>query len=130
MKSRSQHPPPPRAASRPLAGGGGRAGGRSNDGSDSQLDSGLDSEWPSGFVDTGSSFGNPDPSREVGLWGRPRRTAAGPVESWHDSSYVLRRGLEVRELSAREWNVCISERAAVPTPGSVPRRHGDAEGDA
>lgn len=138
MKSRSQHPPPPRAASRPLAGGGGRASSRSGDGADSrlesrldsQLDSGLDSEWPSGFADTGSSFGNPDPSREVGLWGRPRRTAAGPVESWHDSSYVLQRGLEVRELSAREWNVCVSERAAVPTPGSVPRRRGDAEGDA
>lgn len=138
MKFRSQHPPPPRAASRPLASGGGR-GSRSEAG-DSRQDSGLDSEWPSGFADTGSSFGHIDASHEVGLWGRPRRTAAGPVESWHDSSYVLQRGLEVRELSAREWNVCVS--ATTPgaasgsglglgsttsssAPGTAPRRRGD-----
>ncbi|MBO9689921.1 MAG: hypothetical protein J7598_25250 [Mitsuaria chitosanitabida] len=136
MKYRSQHPPPPRAPSRPPASGG--RGHRAEVGDsrldsrlDGRQDSGLDSEWPSGFADTGSSFGGgagstfggPDASHETGLWGRPRRTAAGPVESWHDSSYVLRRGLEVRELSAREWNVCVS----APTPGSAPRRRGDGE---
>lgn len=91
----------------------------------------LDSVLPSGFADTGSSFGDSD----FGTEPRPRRTASGPVESWHDSSYVLRRGLEVRELSAREWRLCVSEPlspppTSAPSLPSAPRRRVDGAGDA
>ncbi len=38
-----------------------------------------------------------------------------PVANWHESSYLLTRGLEVRELSAREWGITAR------TPASTDR---------
>lgn len=98
MKYRSSLTPSqlPRATSRPYPGGSGP---------DSELPSHYgDSHFSHGhsrFSDSGSTFGDSD----FGAAPAPRRSLAGPVESWHDSSFILRRGLEVREVSAKEWRV-------------------------
>lgn len=45
---------------------------------------------------------------------------AGPNESWHESSYVLSRGLEIREVSAREWLLqAPAAPVASPTPVAI-----------
>ncbi|OWQ85094.1 hypothetical protein CDN99_23085 [Roseateles aquatilis] len=126
MKYRSQSiQQPPRAQSRRQAGGDGPLGeggaGRSAHSGYGNFGGGYDSVLPTGFADSGSSFGDSG----FGAEPRPRRTATGPVESWHDSSYILRRGLEVRELSAREWRLWVSE----PAPTPAPRRRVDGADD-
>lgn len=124
MKYRSSQSPSqlPRAASRPFAGGG----------PDSELPSHYgDSRFSHGdsrYSDSGSSFGDSDFGAET----PPRRSLAGPVESWHDSSFILRRGLEVREVSAKEWRVWAEAPAAtsaLPAP-ATPRRRMNGDGDA
>ncbi|WP_431288228.1 hypothetical protein [Roseateles chitinivorans] len=112
MKYRSSLTPSqlPRTASRSFAGGG----------PDSELPSHYgDSHFSHGhsrFSDSGSTFGDSD----FGAAPPPRRSLPGPVESWHDSSFILRRGLEVREVSAKEWRVWAeapsSPRPWRPTP--------------
>jgi hypothetical protein len=107
MKYRSSTSQLPRAASRPFAGASGP---------DSELPSHYgDSRFSHGnshYSDSGSSFGDSD----FGAEPTARRTLAGPVESWHDSSFILRRGLEVREVSAKEWRVW----AEPPSANSAP----------
>ncbi|MDH0863042.1 hypothetical protein [Mitsuaria sp. GD03876] len=118
MKYRSSQSQLPRAASRPLAGGGGPDSlYPSHYGGDSRF-----SHGESRFSDNGSSFGDSD----FGAEPCPRRAVAGPVESWHDSSYVLRRGLEVREISAKEWRLWDAE----PNPPTAPRRRTNGDGNA
>lgn len=109
MKYRSSSSQLPRAASRPFAGGSGPDSQYPSHYGDSRFSHGQ-----SHYADSGSSFGDSD----FGAEPAPRRSAAGPVESWHDSSYILRRGLEVREISAKEWRLWVSE----PTPPTAPRR--------
>ena len=124
MKYRSSPSPSqlPRAASRPFAGGG----------PDSELPSHYgDSRFSHGdsrYSDSGSSFGDSD----FGAEPPPRRSLAGPVESWHDSSFILRRGLDVREVSAKEWRVWAEAPAASPAPAAptTPRRRMTGDGDA
>jgi hypothetical protein len=127
MKYRSSQSPSqlPRTASRPYAGASGP---------DSELPSHYgDSRFSHGdshYSDSGSSFGDSD----FGAEPPPKRTLAGPVESWHDSSFVLRRGLEVREVSAKEWRVW-AEPPSAPSASSTsstpvaPRRRTN-DGDA
>lgn len=125
MKYRSSQSPSqlPRAASRPFAGGG----------PDSELPSHYgDSRFSHGdsrYSDSGSSFGDSD----FGAEPPPRRSLAGPVESWHDSSFILRRGLEVREVSAKEWRVWAEAPAAPSAPTAstpaTPRRRMNSDGD-
>ncbi len=116
MKYRSSLPQHPQPAPRPLAVGGG---------SDSLYPSHYgESDFSHGesrFADNGSSFGDSD----FGFEPPRRRGAAGPVESWYDSSYILRRGLEVRELSAKEWRLWDSE----PSPPTAPRRRVNGENE-
>jgi len=120
MKYRSSQSQLPRAASRPFAGGGGP---------DSELPSHYgDSHFSHGasrYSDSGSSFGDSD----FGAEPPPRRSVVGPVESWHDSSFILRRGLEVREVSAKEWRLWAVE-PAPPPPTTPPRRRTNGDGDA
>ncbi|MBB3295814.1 hypothetical protein FHT39_004494 [Mitsuaria sp. BK045] len=116
MKYRSSLPQLPPAASRPMATGGGSDSLYPSHYGESRF-----SHGESQYADSGSSFGD----SEFGFEPPPKRTVAGPVESWHDSSYVLRRGLEVREISAREWRLWVSE----PAPPTAPRRRVNGNGE-
>ena len=132
MKYRPSQTPSqlPRTSSRPFA---------SHPGPDSELPSHYgDSRFSHGnsrYSDSGSSFGDSD----FGAEPPPKRTLVGPVESWHDSSFILRRGLEVREVSAKEWRVwaeppsASSLAPATSSTGSTPtapRRRMNGDGDA
>lgn len=68
-----------------------------------------------------STFGDDFADNQPGPHGREDTGRA--AESWHDSSYLLQRGLEVREISAREWRLLLAE----PMPAA---RRRDDEADA
>jgi len=117
MKYRSSSSSAPRAASRPPAAGSGFDSLYPSHYGDSRFTHGE-----SHYADSGSTFGD----SSFGAEPAPRRAAAGPVESWHDSSYILRRGLEVREISAKEWRLWSGDAA----PPSAPRRRTNGDRDA
>ncbi|WP_431259887.1 hypothetical protein ACQ86G_06835 [Roseateles chitinivorans] len=128
MKYRSPQTPSqlPRASSRPYAGSAGADSELPSHYGESRFSHGL-----SRYSDSGSSFGDSD----FGAEPPPRRSLPGPVESWHDSSFILRRGLEVREVSAKEWRVWAEAPSAwssVSTPSDpmTPRRRMNGDGTA